>query len=111
MAELTVVEQSHSTAYNFTYESAAVAGDEFVNNGRTILLFSNSNATTRTVTIAVSKLILGNLSIESVTFTIAQSETRVIGPFVPAYFNDADGLVQLTYSGVTGLGVRALSLP
>ena len=33
---------------------------------------------------------------------------KVIGPFEPRYWNDANGYIQITYDAVTDLKVRAI---
>lgn len=86
----------------FTPANAAAGGDQFLNDGRTILYFKNTNATTRTITIATAGVVAG-LPIDDVAFTVAQNEVRIIGPFSPRYFNDANGYIQLTYSDVVTL--------
>jgi len=82
--------------------NCAVGGDQFLNDGRTILYFKNTNVTTRTVTIATAGTI-GGLAIADVTVAVAQDETRIVGPFDPRIYNDASGYVQLTYTAVATL--------
>jgi len=85
-----------------TPANAAAGGDQFLNDGRTILYFKNTNATTRTVTIATAGTI-GGLAIANVDVAVAENEVRIVGPFEPRIYNDASGYVQLTYTGVATL--------
>jgi hypothetical protein len=87
--------------------AVAAGGDQFLNDGRTILYFKNTNASDRTITIVTSGTV-GGLAIADVTLVISQNEEKAIGPFEPRYFNDANGYVQLTYSADAGLTVRPI---
>ena len=102
MATLTVLAPTKSAFTDLAPASCAAGGDQFLNDGRTICYFKNTNATTRTVTIATSGTVEG-IAIADIAVTVAQNEERIIGPFNPAYFNDSSGYIQLTYSGVATL--------
>lgn len=82
-------------------------GDTFVNDGRIILYFKNTNAGDRTISIFTGGTING-LAIADVTLTISQDEEKIIGPFPMRVFNNGSGLVQLAYTADTGLTVRAI---
>ena len=45
---------------------------------------------------------------ENITFTLAPAAMKVIGPFEPRYWNDANGYIQITYDAVTDLVLRAI---
>lgn len=110
MATLTLKTPVGSAATDLSPENCAAGGDQFLNDGKTFLYFKNTNAATRTVTIATGGSI-GGLAIADVAITVAQNEEKVIGPFDPRLFNDANGYIQLTYSGVaTLLTVAAIQL-
>lgn len=115
MATLTIITPTATTVYAgapsvFAPADAAVGGDQFLNDGRTILYLRNTNATTRTVTIATAGTI-GGLAIADVAVAVAQDEVRIVGPFEPRIYNDASGYVQLTYTGVaTLLSVAAVRM-
>ena len=52
---------------------------------------------------------VAGLAIENIAFTLAPVGTmKVIGPFEPRYWNDANGYIQITYDAVTDLKVRAI---
>ena len=117
MANLTV-QTSTFAGLNYTNAAADVAGDAFVNDGKTFLKFVNANASSRTVTIPAndtSRPGFGDIATPDTVVTIPGSGTNgglcVVGPFPTERFNDpTTGKVNLAYSAVTGLGVSAVKL-
>lgn len=115
MAILTV-QASTFAGLNYTSAAADVAGDSFVNDGRTQIMFVNANASPRTVTVAAndtSRPGFGNIVTPDTVITVPGSGTNgglaMAGPFPPARFNDPNtGRVSLTYSAVTSLSVSAV---
>jgi hypothetical protein len=103
---------------NYTSASAAGGGDTFANDGKTFLLFTNGNASARTLTIAANdatKPGFGTIVTPDTTVTIPGSGTNgglcVVGPFPTGRFNDpSTGRVSLSYDAVTGLTVAAIKL-
>lgn len=89
--------------------AAAGAGDQFLNDGRTILYVKNTNAASRTVTIVTSPTVAG-LALADVAVVVAQNEEKLIGPFDPRYFNDSNGFVQITYSSEVDVTVRPIQV-
>lgn len=104
MATLTVLVPALSDQ-DLGAEAAAGGGDQFLNDGRTILYMKNVNASDRTVTIVTSGTVLG-LAIADLAITVSQNEEKVAGPFDPRYFNDANGYVQITYSAASDVTVK-----
>lgn len=94
--------------------AAAGGGDSFANTGREIAEFNNASG--GTITITASSNGAGAACNFGVTAT-AHDKTLAIpagkrGRFAPLpanRFNDANGRVQLTYSGVTSLTVGIFS--
>ena len=120
VASSITVQASADTGVNYTNQAAAVGGDAFINDGKTLLLFQNTNASSRTLTITLqntSPSVQGfnKLTLTNTTVTIPGSGTNgglcVVGPFGQSEYNDGSGLVQLSYSAVTGLNVSAVSIP
>lgn len=109
MATLTVLSPTHLAGSNLGAVAAAGAGDQFLNDGRTILYVKNVNAASRTVTIVTSPTIAG-LAIADVAVVVAENEEKLIGPFDPRYFNDGNGFVQVTYSSEVGVTVRPIQV-
>lgn len=110
MATLTLKTPVQTAATDLAPENCAAGGDQVLNDGKTFLYFKNTNAATRTVTLATGGSI-GGLAIADLAITVAQNEEKIIGPFDPRLWNDANGYIQLTYSGVaTLLTVSAIQL-
>ncbi len=97
MATLTVV-QSDNNGEAFTWASIAAGGDQFINNGRTLVLFQNTGGSSTVATFDSPALVNG-LTIENPAVTIAAGAYRTVGPFDPAIFNTAAGVTTITYSG------------
>lgn len=87
--------------------AAAGGGDSFQNDGATALYVKNGSGAPITVTADAPNAdnfgIIDNA--HDSPATIAAGAERLLGPFPPGRFNDANGRVQLTYSGVTSLTV------
>ena len=87
--------------------AAAGGGDSFPNDGATALYVKNASGGALTVTAAApnaDNFGVTNAVHDSVVSVAAGAE-RILGPFPPGRFNDANNRVQLTYSGVTTLTV------
>lgn len=110
MATLTV-QQIAVTGITPSFASAAVGGDQFLNNGKCFLEVKNGSGGDITVTIA-TQATTGGYAVADQTVTVAATTgDKMIGPFPPDLFNDSSGYVQVTYSGVTSLTVGAFRLP
>ena len=109
MATLTTLTPTPTAGALIAEEACAALGDQVVNDGRTLLYFRNAHAaTTYNITLTSGATVAG-LAIENIAFTLAPVGTmKVIGPFEPRYWNDANGYIQITYDAVTDLKVRAI---
>lgn len=102
---------------NFT-NAAASAADNFANDGRTFLVFTNANASARTLTIAAnatSRPGFGSIATPATVITLPGSGTNgglaVVGPFPTERFNDpTTGKVSYTLDVATGMSVAAVKL-
>jgi hypothetical protein len=102
MATLTV-QQAALAGAAITEAAASAGGDDFPNDGRTVLVVKNADATPTTVTVAAAVACeLGTLHNAVVAVTNAQ--TWQIGPFPPGQFGAS---CVVTYSKVTSLTVAA----
>lgn len=114
MAVLTV-QRISSTKAALTLAAAAGGGDSFPNTGKEMLAIKNAGSQiTLTVTASGPACDYGvaATTAHDQTHTIpADSATYLIGPFPTKQFNDANGRVQLAYSGVTTVTVQVLALP
>lgn len=103
MADLTVNSISRDSIL-LTTTAAAGGGDAFLNTGQEFILVENGGVGGITVTIATQATSDG-LAIADRSFGVAAGATRLAGPFPTALYNDGEGKVQLTYTGVTSVGV------
>ena len=102
-----------------TYAAAAGGGDQVTNtDGKTFLHIKNGSGGSITVTVAeqisgttVQSPQYGKLTKASVTKAIAAGAEGFIGPFAKAGFNDVNGNLQITYTGVTSLTIAAIYIP
>lgn len=106
MAQLTV-QTSNLAGLNKTYVSADVAGDTFLNDGQTYLFVKNAGASSINVTVtAVTQCNHGSL--HNVVVAVPAGAEVQIGKFDPARFNNASGLVSVSYSAVTSVTVAVV---
>src|SRR6478672_3621863 len=108
MAQLTVTPITRAGIAG-TLAAAAGGGDSFANNGQVYVEVVNGGGSPITVSIAISASIDG-ISVPARTVSVTNGQRRLIGPFPTGQYNDANGLVQLTYSGVTTVTVGAFQL-
>lgn len=116
MAALTV-QNCVMEGLNPTMGSASTS-DTFVNDGKlTFLIFINTNATARTLTIAANdadKPGFGPITTPDTTKTLPGSGTNgglaIVGPFPSDRFNNSNGVVTYTLDVATGMTVAAVKL-
>lgn len=92
-----------------TTEACNVDGNFFTNNGEAFIHIINGSGGSLTVTVDSPQL-CNQGSTHDLAVAVPAGEERMIGPFDPKRFNDDDGYVQLTYSGVTSLTIAVLKL-
>lgn len=93
-----------------TYAAAAGGGDAFANAGKTFFHAKNGGGGSITLTFTTPATIEG-VAIADPTVTIDAGAEKMVGPFPPSVFNDANGRVAVAYSGVTSVTVAAFRLP
>jgi len=89
-------------------ESANTAGNYFANNGQQLLIIESTGAGTATVTIATPLTIDGEAVADKVV-AIGAGERHLLGFFPPAWYNDAESYVQLSYSAVVDIKVAVIT--
>lgn len=92
-----------------TYAAANVDGNYFQNNGNVFLHIINGSGGDITVTID-SPTECDQGETHDIAVVVTAGEERMIGPFNSNRFNDDDGRVQVTYSGVTSLTAAAIKI-
>lgn len=92
-----------------TFAVASAGGDDFLNSGRVVLYVKNGGTSDQIVT--VNSQTPCNYGFDhDVVVTVPASGERIIGPFAKQRFDDPNGKVQISYSGVTSVTVAALEV-
>jgi hypothetical protein len=108
MADLTVQQQTVAGSTP-TFAAAAVGGDAIPgNDGRVVLRVLNGGVGAITVTIVGQSKCDQGFTHSAVVNVPNGAAVVEIGPFNGARFNDGNGKVQITYSGVTSVTVAAV---
>lgn len=92
-----------------SYTAATADGEKFVNNGRVFIHVKNGDASQHTVTVQTPGTVDG-LDVAERTVDIPAGEERIIGPFPPGHYNQADGKVYIDYDAVTSITLAAIRL-
>jgi hypothetical protein len=103
------VETATVSGLEATDNAANAGGDSFANDGNTFLNVKNGSGGDITVTVnsQVTNPCPGQAAAD-IAVVITAGEERIIGPFNQQAFNNANGQVELTYSGVTSLTVAVI---
>ena len=109
MAVLTVLEVSRA-GVSGALTAAAGGGDSFANDGRTYFDVNNGGGSPITVTFVTQQTVDG-LAVADLAVAVSNGVRSKIGPFPPGIYNDANGRVQVTYSGVTTVTVNPFRVP
>lgn len=109
MATLTVY-QTDLDGVTPTYVAANAGGDEFANDGRTMLHVKNGDGSPHTVTVNSRVNCNQGYDHDSVT-TVSAGGEAMIGPFNLTRFNDqSTGRASITYDGVTSVTIAAIKV-
>ncbi len=110
MAAITVQNITLATSLTPTFAAASELGDYFANTGKIFLYIKNADTVAaRTVTIA-SQVACNQGTTHDITVTVPTESEEMVGPFPVTRFNDADGMVQVTYDDHTDVTIRAISV-
>lgn len=90
------------------FSNADVAGDTFVNNGKTYLHVKNGSAGAVDVTVNSQQLCNQGFDHNAVVSVPAGGE-RIIGPFPQGRFNNGQGQCEAAYSSIASVTVAAIS--
>lgn len=110
MARITV--QALSTAgLTPVYTAASSAGDEFLNDGHTLIVVKTTAVATNAAAIAsrVAPVPKG-LAVADIAVEVSALGERMSGFFDQGAYNDSSGCVSLTYTTHTGLSIAAISV-
>ncbi len=90
--------------------AADVSGDTWANGGSDYVVVKNGAGSPITVTLniqaAAADGVLGTIT--DPTVTVGAGVTKIIGPFPPGMYNDANGIAGITYSSITTVTVTVL---
>lgn len=118
MAALTPVTPA-ITGSTFAPAAASAGGDSFPNpRGNGLLYVKNASGGSINVTIAAQAPYTTrpadgpypSQTVGNIVVAVGAGVERIIGP-IPGAYNDGNGSVQITYSGVTSLTVAAIQFP
>lgn len=90
-----------------TFTAANADGNYFINNGRMVLRIKNGDTASINVIIQ-SPVPCDQGYTHNVIVTIDAGKEKDIGPFRTTRFNDENGKVNITYSGVTNVMVALI---
>lgn len=109
MALLTAVKPT-LTGANLSPVAANAGGDSFDNSGNQLFYVKNGGGAPITVTFDAPNPDNFGITDNShdAAVSVAAGAERWVGPFPPGRFNDANGRVQVAYSGVTTVTVGVL---
>lgn len=93
-----------------TMAAAAAGGDKVAPNNDGFVLVTNGGGSSITVTVAVPGNAKYGGALPDVAVSVAAGASKLIGPFPFDLADPADGLVALTYSGVTTVTVAAITV-
>lgn len=79
------------------------------NNGRLFIYVTNGGGSASVVTIATPGTVDG-LAIADRTVSVPAGEDRMIGPFPPHIYNNANGEIDVSFSFITSVTLAALNL-
>lgn len=86
--------------------NAAAASDSFTNNGKVMLRVTNGGGAPTTLTLddpSSASPPAATAFNPDAAIVITNGTTKIIGPFPPARFNDANGRVQMAWSVTTSV--------
>lgn len=115
MATLSVGTAGRATPFDLSgLVAAAGGGDKFANDGQTFFIVKNGDGSDHTVTFPFSGLnqgIVDGITPTNTARTVTAGHTAIFGPFPSGLYNDAAGLVSVSYSAVTTVTVAAVKMP
>lgn len=79
-----------------TFQAADVAGDQFTNDGATELLVMNTGISSVAVLVSAAR-VCNHGFLDHLVETVEGGETFRLGPFKSSRFNNASGVVSVTY--------------
>lgn len=90
----------------------STSGQEFVNDGHTMLLVKNVSSATVSVSFEYQGSLDGGLiTVTNPAYAVGNGVTKIFGPFPGEIYNDSSGNVEIDYTGVVAsVSVAAIRL-
>jgi hypothetical protein len=87
---------------------ANVAGDSWVNTGKELFFIKNGGGSPVTITeVLAASAGVDGIAPVSRQIVVAAGASIIVGPFATGAYNDTNGFMNITYSGVTSVSVLA----
>jgi len=80
------------------------------NDGKTVLRINNTGESATEVTVVTPNEAAGGLAIADRVVEVPAEEERIIGPFDPGVYNNADKQIAVKFSAVTGVTLAAVKI-
>jgi hypothetical protein len=94
-------------ANTLTMGAASADGNTFPNTGKELVVIKNASVAPITLTVDVVAKV-DDMTVADRTVTLGAGETHYLGPWPKAVYNDDNGNVKLTYSGVVTLTLAVI---
>lgn len=107
MATLTVQTVDRAGLVGDPTVAAAGGGDNWANTGAEIFVVKNGGGGSINVTLDIQSTVDGQAVTDRVV-AVAAGVTKFMGPFPTANYNDGNGRMNVTYSGVTTVTVMVI---
>lgn len=107
MATLTKITPA-ITGTTYALVAASGGGDKFTPGDNTYFHVNNGGGSSITVTVDVPGNTKYQQAAPDVAVTVANGAQKIIGPFPADLAGASDGLISITYSGVTSVTVAAV---
>lgn len=85
----------------------ALNGDEFQNDGNTIIIVVNNSGTSKTLTFKAQNT-CNQDAYNDIIATIASGERSTIGTFSKEFYNNDNGRVEIEYSDITDIRIAVI---
>jgi hypothetical protein len=87
--------------------ATSTTGDTFANSGSELLFVKNGAGAPITLTLDIQSKLDGQALTDPAP-SLTNGHTYVLGPFPPAYYNDANGRVKVTCSDATSITLKVI---
>ncbi len=94
--------------------TAGAASQTFANNGKMYLLVENGSIASINVTVTSQSTEddnAGSLTVQDPVVAVAAGVTKILGPWKPSLFNDADGKVTVALSAHADVTLQVVRAP